>query len=219
MSCPTNDVLIDLCDQRLGGEFLERIETHLLDCGDCRARFEDVRAVAETIRRSAVPFPADMDRRMAAVFAAPPRRTRGRLIWAAAAAVLVCAVAYELLPRASRPQPPWPAPSAGTKPVQKMSRITGPSPRPEFRREPLDLEPPREVGLAQRTPLSGHGFPAGDLNADGEVDVADRLLLVRHLARGTPKVERADLNGDMQVDVADLRLLDRVLRREIASTQ
>ena len=59
-------------------------------------------------------------------------------------------------------------------------------------------------------------FIYGDLNGDGEIDLADLMLLRRHLAGWTGlgiNLDAADINDDGDVDLADLMLL----RRRLAS--
>jgi hypothetical protein len=57
--------------------------------------------------------------------------------------------------------------------------------------------------------------PRGDVNGDWIVNVADRLLLSRHLTSGAALPDRraADLNSDGVVDVADVQLLTREIAR------
>ena len=57
----------------------------------------------------------------------------------------------------------------------------------------------------------------GELNGDGEIDAADRMLLVRYLAHHAGAEEQiadpaaADVNGDGQSDVLDRVILSRWL--------
>jgi len=65
-------------------------------------------------------------------------------------------------------------------------------------------------GLQKVKPL----FTPGDLNDDGDIDLADLMLLRRHLAGWTDlglNGEAADCNGDGDIDLADLMLLRRYL--------
>ncbi len=58
---------------------------------------------------------------------------------------------------------------------------------------------PRPAGLALVDPH--------DINADGQVDVRDALLLARWLGEGTAPIDRYDLNGDGKVDQMDIDLV------------
>lgn len=65
------------------------------------------------------------------------------------------------------------------------------------------------LGMMPAFPAHAEGYPAGDVNADGEITVLDAVLLSRYLAEDTEMpdgflVDFADANKDSYVTLADL---------------
>ncbi|GEM_PF-4867359 len=213
---PTNDLLFDLGEQRLPGELAERLEAHLLDCGSCRRRFDEVRTIGSALRRTALQPPpalAELDRQMVSLLSSRRRiLRRSAAISGIAAAVALSVVAYFAVPRRTLPPPAPQPPSASVAQPRKEPQS------PKSKMELPDSSPPREEGTAPLRDLGRVLRPRripGDINGDGIVDVADRLLLSRHLSGRAPLPESnsADVNGDGALDVADLQLLSREIAR------
>ena len=60
----------------------------------------------------------------------------------------------------------------------------------------------------------GSALQAGDVNGDGEIDITDALLTMRHamgiITLTAEQLERADVNGDNGVDISDALLIMRI---------
>ncbi|MBI2900443.1 MAG: hypothetical protein HYY17_09665 [Planctomycetes bacterium] len=217
MTCVTNDVLLDLSERRLAGELSDRVETHLLDCDACRARFGEIRAIASAVRRcTGTPdaLLSRLDGGMAEILARP-RRRRLAVPAAIAAALAVAALVYLAAP--DRPMPPPP-------PALSAIAAAPPLPRAETEIRTERRSPASEAAVvtdARRpaedaTPdLPWRPARPGDVNGDGLIDVADRLVLARYLAGRTPAPDPAvaDLNGDGAIDVGDVQILTREIAR------
>ena len=55
-------------------------------------------------------------------------------------------------------------------------------------------------------------YPAGDLNADYEVNILDVIVMVNYiLDTDTNNLELADLNDDMMLDILDIILLINII--------
>lgn len=225
MNCDrlTNDVLMDLSEQKLAEGARESVQAHLLDCAGCRRRFEEISDIAASIRRCAEPSPAQMKDLDAAVLgmlsrpAARPRRRGWIAAGSVAAAVMAAIVGYvALMPRT--PIPTW---TAAPPPRRDLAQAPhGATLVSKFDAPEMNAVPPRdvtgEIARTLRDVVTRVVIPAlrGDLNGDRVIDVADRMILARRLARGEAGRED-DLNGDGAADVADLQ----VLTREIARAQ
>ena len=62
--------------------------------------------------------------------------------------------------------------------------------------------------------FGGHGYEVGDVNHDGEVNIADVTILIDHLLNSENDVCPicADVSGDGEVNIADVTaLIDRIL--------
>ena len=132
-----------------------------------------------------------------------------------------------------KPEPPKPAERTERKPEPKPEvavRHDPPvntHPKPEPEREPetltqIDVEPKRSASLDPAPPpvitrrepvvtaptVAAIPVVLGDLNGDGRVDIADRMMLAGYLRDGGEiNLKMADLNGDGVVDVADVQMM------------
>jgi hypothetical protein len=105
-------------------------------------------------------------------------------------------------PEPPRPEPPAPEP---VPPVNKFPRPEPPMPEPEP--EPPKPEPPKPEPVP--VPVLAR---LGDLNGDGKIDIADRMILTAYLNdEGEVDAKIADLNDDGRIDVADAQILSEMI--------
>lgn len=97
-----------------------------------------------------------------------------------------------------------------------ISNIPGEEPGSEMQLvDPDDVE--TEPGDSPQVPLDINGNPInnGDVNGDGRIDSADRLIMTRHILNlnSLEGVQRrfADVNGDGRVDSADRLIMTRYI--------
>jgi hypothetical protein len=101
-----------------------------------------------------------------------------------------------------RPEPPRePDPKPEPKPEPKI--VDKPQPKPEPKPEPKPDPKPEPAPVAVKL--------EGDLNGDGKVDIADRLILTSYLNDGGDLDATADLNGDGKIDVADAQIIAQII--------
>ena len=111
---------------------------------------------------------------------------------------------------------PWDSPS-GDGPVYGLT-ISGPGlvsfVDPAFRVEggPVEIQVQPLSSLPRGKALAGGGL-LGDVDGNGQVDLADALLVVSYsedptLSLGNGDLSLGDVNGDGQVDLADARLIE-----------
>lgn len=238
----TNDLLQDYGDWRLDPHDRNRVARHLEDCGGCRARREEVEIMTTALRQAGeAPPPALLRELDAAVLGSLPRlkrlpRPRRGLIVGAAAAVLLVAIVVFLTsappppaaptgeaPAVSRVEPPAvskvepPAPTVPPIPAPPTV-VEPPAPEPTATPRSEPAPPPSVVSRVEPPAVSRAEPPAvearrGDLNADGQVDIADARIITRLIAVGQPVPSHADVNADGSVDISDARDIARAVVR------
>ena len=203
----TDDLILDA-----GGG--PAVADHLQGCRPCRTRADEVRLIAGALKRSQeAPPPVLLAHLDVAVLSGNVRPTAKRRIsprtaWAfttslAAASLIVSCLAWLERSGLQRPatefvvlppQHPTPPVIKDEPPPVEVVKLTAPE-------KPVELPKP---------------ILRGDLNGDGAIDIADRLMLARVLSGvdSTADLNVADLNGDGQIDIGD----DLVLCRTILSS-
>ncbi len=125
---------------------------------------------------------------------------------------------------------PEPKPEPRPELVNKVEPPVNSHPKPEPEREPdvltqVDVEPVRGAAIdpapppviasqAVITAPEPASIPvvAGDLNGDGRVDIADRMMLASYLNDGGEiNATLADLNGDGRIDIADVQMIVQLI--------
>ncbi len=235
----TDDLLLDYVDRRLAKYDMGRIVAHLGACRHCLERTDELHAMAGALPTAGPACPPalleHLDAEVLGAFGRTRRRARLPLALAAAAALAMAALLLDwmLTPRAApfaaaghAHFPPSPSAMAEGQrppvpPAAEAPRVPLPRP-PPFAVKPPDPPPPPPVIAGPPEPRSdplpfAATAPAraalpGDVNDDGQVDIADARIIQQSLLRGTPVPKGADANGDGAVDVADVRL---IARREV----
>jgi hypothetical protein len=218
----TDDVLLECADRRVNGSALEKIREHLARCRMCAERYLETAQVRELAglalratpsRRADARVLRDID----AILAQPKpvAKVRPRRSMAIAALALFSAgatAALILVQPSPRPDPVFPRLALQQLPKAVLPADTVPLQSPP---EPVPIiaDVADSAPAVQAVPVSFVPIlrveinpKIVDLNGDGKLDVADRMMLVESIGENAPAAQ-FDMNGDGKVDVADKMLL------------
>jgi len=178
----TNDLLLDYADWQLPPHERNRVARHLEGCSPCQIRRDDLEGMAGALRHAQeLPPPGLLKELDSSVLdGLTPRYDKMVRPFRHIAAAVAAALllALGVFLILRAPQDP-----AAANPA-------------------LTLQPP-----STPSPVSHPPTLTGDLNGDGEVDIADARMIQQIVLTGLPPPPQADVNGDGAVDIADVRLL------------